>query len=84
MVDAGSAVGWIGHLRLLSATNAESVFEELGFRIDLIEHQLAHAVKDPLDCAKNHTKYVNERTEMMQRWADHLDQLWRGRWKGIP
>ena len=53
--------------------------EELGFRIDLIEHQLAHAVRDPLGRAYNRTKHLNERTEMMQRWADRLDQLRRAR-----
>ncbi len=53
--------------------------EELGFRVDLIEHQLAHAVRDPLGRAYNRTKHLNERTEMMQRWADRLDQLRRSR-----
>tara|TARA_X000001036_G_scaffold435234_1_gene476080 strand:+ start:688 stop:972 length:285 start_codon:yes stop_codon:yes gene_type:complete len=49
--------------------------EELGFRIDLIEHQLAHAVKDPLGRAYNRTKHLDERTKMMQSWADYLDAL---------
>ena len=53
--------------------------EELGFRVDLIEHQLAHAVRDPLGRAYNRTKHLTERTEMMQRWADLLDQLRRVR-----
>ena len=53
--------------------------EELGFRIDYIEHQLAHTVKDPLGRAYNRTKHLSERTEMMRRWADYLDQLRRGR-----
>ena len=49
--------------------------EELGFRVDLIEHQLAHAVKDPLGRAYNRTKHLDERAKMMQRWADYLDEL---------
>ena len=53
--------------------------EELDFRIDYIEHQLAHTVKDPLGRAYNRTKHLSERTEMMQSWADYLDQLRRGR-----
>ena len=53
--------------------------EELGFRIDYIEHQLAHAVKDPLGRAYNRTKHLDERIKMMQGWADYLDQLRRGR-----
>ena len=49
--------------------------EELGFRIDYIEHQLAHAVKDPLGRAYNRTKHLGERARMMQEWADYLDGL---------
>ena len=49
--------------------------EVLGFRIDWIEHQLAHAVKDANGRAYNRTKHLPQRAEMMQRWADYLDQL---------
>jgi hypothetical protein len=47
----------------------------LGFRPDLIEHQLAHAVKDPNGRAYNRTAHLPERRKMMQQWADYLDQL---------
>ena len=46
--------------------------EELKYRVDYIEHQLAHAVKDPLGRAYNRTKHLSEREKMMQRWADYL------------
>ncbi|MCB1667225.1 MAG: integrase arm-type DNA-binding domain-containing protein [Porticoccaceae bacterium] len=49
--------------------------EKLKFRPDIIEHQLAHAVKDPNGRAYNRTSFIEERTEMMQRWADYLDSL---------
>jgi integrase len=49
--------------------------EELGFRPDWIEHQLAHAVRDPNGRAYNRTSFVKERTEMMQTWADYIDGL---------
>ncbi len=49
--------------------------EVLNFRLDLIEHQLAHAVKDPLGRAYNRSTYLPERIEMMQVWADYLDML---------
>ncbi|MYM94907.1 tyrosine-type recombinase/integrase [Duganella vulcania] len=49
--------------------------EVLGERVDLIEHQLAHAVKDPNGRAYNRTKHLQARREMMQRWADYLDRL---------
>ena len=49
--------------------------EELGFRPDFIEHQLAHAVKDPNGRAYNRTAHLGERRKMMQAWADYLDKL---------
>ena len=52
--------------------------EELGFRPDFIEHQLAHAVKDPNGRAYNRTSHIVERKKMMQEWADYLDKLKAG------
>lgn len=49
--------------------------EVLGFRIEWIEQQLAHAVKDANGRAYNRTKHLVQRTEMMQKWADYLDSL---------
>ncbi len=46
--------------------------EELGERVDLIEHQLAHQVKDVNGRAYNRTAHLVARREMMQRWADYL------------
>jgi integrase len=55
---------------------ARTVLEEvLDFPIDIIEHQLAHAVKDPNGRAYNRTKHLQKRATMMQRWADYLDEL---------
>jgi integrase len=49
--------------------------EELGYRIEWIECQLAHAVKDANGRAYNRTTYLKQRKEMMQRWANYLDNL---------
>lgn len=49
--------------------------EVLGYRIDWIEHQLAHAVRDANGRAYNRTKHLEQRAEMLQRWADYLDEL---------
>ncbi len=49
--------------------------EVLGFRPDFIEHQLAHAVRDPNGRAYNRTAHLAERKKMMQRWANYLDEL---------
>jgi integrase len=57
------------------ATARTILDEVLGVRTDLIEHQLAHRVKDPNGRAYNRTAFLPERREMMQTWADFLDQL---------
>ena len=58
---------------------ARTIMDEvLGERVDLIEHQLAHAVKDPNGRAYNRTAHLPARIEMMQRWADYLDKLRKG------
>lgn len=44
----------------------------------LIEHQLAHAVRDPNGRAYNRTSHLPERKKMMQLWADYLDGLKAG------
>lgn len=49
--------------------------EVLGFPFEIIEYQLAHAVRDANGMAYNRTKYLDRRREMMQTWADYLDQL---------
>lgn len=55
---------------------ARTILDEvLGERVDLIEHQLAHAVKDPNGRAYNRTAHLPARRAMMQRWADYLDKL---------
>lgn len=52
--------------------------EELEQKPEVIEHQLAHAVSDNLGSAYNRTKFIRERREMKQKWADYLDQLEAG------
>jgi integrase len=58
---------------------AHTILDEvLGERVDLIEHQLAHAVRDPNGRAYNRTSHLPERKRMMQRWADYLDAIKQG------
>jgi integrase len=51
--------------------------EVLGFPPHLVEHQLAHAVRDPLGRAYNRTTHLPERRKMMQDWADFLEKVRR-------
>ena len=58
---------------------ARTILDEvLGFRPDIIEHQLAHQVRDPLGRAYNRTAHLKDRKEMMQSWANYLDRLKSG------
>jgi len=61
--------------RAMARTIMDEVLNE---RVDLIEHQLAHAVKDANGRAYNRTAHLPARREMMQRWADYLDKLRTG------
>lgn len=57
------------------ATARTILHEELHQKPEVIEHQLAHSVPDALGAAYNRTKFLKERKDMMQRWADYLDRL---------
>jgi integrase len=58
---------------------ARTILDEvLQVRPDYIEHQLAHAVRDPNGRAYNRTTHLAERRNMMQLWADYLDGLKQG------
>src|SRR3989304_8340510 len=58
---------------------ARTILDEvLQIRPDFIEHQLAHAVRDPNGRAYNRTAHLVERKKMMQLWADYLDGLKQG------
>ena len=52
--------------------------ERLNIDPHIIEHQLAHKVPDALGAAYNRTKFIAQRTAMMQAWADYLDELKAG------
>jgi integrase len=55
---------------------ARTIMDEvMGERVDLLEHQLAHQVKDANGRAYNRTAHLPARRQMMQRWADYLDSL---------
>jgi len=62
-----------GHgFRALARTILDEV---LGYRVEWIEHQLAHEVRDHNGRAYNRTAFLQGRKDMMQGWADYLDGL---------
>lgn len=54
---------------------ASTILNENKFRSDVIERQLAHVEHNEVRGAYNHAEYLEERTEMMQWYADYLDSL---------
>ena len=52
--------------------------EQLGFRHEVVDRQLAHAPGNKLESAYDRASYLAERTVMMQAWADYIDMLASG------
>lgn len=48
--------------------------EQSGFERDVIERQLAHRETDAVRAAYNRAQYLDQRRQLMQWWADWLDQ----------
>jgi len=54
---------------------ASTILHEQGWPHDAIERQLAHAERNKVTAAYNYADYLPKRKEMMQKWADYLDEL---------
>ena len=54
---------------------ASTLLNELGHRPDVIEAQLAHKGADKIRATYNRAEYMLERRNLMQSWADYLDEL---------
>lgn len=54
---------------------ASTLLNEQGYRADVIEAQLAHGERNAIRAAYNHASYMEERRQMMQAWADYLNEL---------
>ncbi len=62
-----------GHgVRSLAMT---TLMEQLGYSFDIADAQLAHAKGNSVRRAYDRTKYIKQRTKMMQEWADYLDTI---------
>ena len=55
-----------------------AIKQELGYRHEVVDRQLAHTPKSKIDKAYDRAAFLNERTEMMQKWADYLDKVPNG------
>jgi integrase len=57
------------------ATARTLIVEKLRLPAEWVEMQLAHEVKDSLGDAYNRIQWIEDRHNMMQQWANYLDQL---------
>lgn len=56
---------------------ASTILHEQGWPSDVVERQLAHGDRNKIRAAYNFAQHLDKRREMMQVWADYLDQLRR-------
>lgn len=62
-----------GHgFRALAMT---AIKEQLNYRHEVVDRQLAHAPRNKVDKAYDRAKFIDERIVMMQKWADYLDVI---------
>jgi integrase len=59
-------------------TTASTILNESGFRVDVIERQLAHGERNKVRAAYNRSQYLAERTKMIRWYVDYLDGLKAG------
>lgn len=80
--SALTSIGFDGELHRAHGFRASArtmLAERLGFDPAVIETQLAHSVPDNNGRAYNRTTFVSQRKDMMQRWADYVDELRTGK-----
>lgn len=63
---------------------ASTILNEIGFRPDVIERQLAHAERNKVRASYNQAEYLEERRAMMQQWADLTDEMAKSESKVTP
>jgi integrase len=54
---------------------ASTMLHEIGWPSDVVERQLSHAERNSVKAAYNHAEHLPQRRQMMQAWADRLDEL---------
>ena len=57
------------------AEGGQARLHENGYDTVIVELQMAHKVGNSVAAAYNRAERIKERTELMQAWADYLDQL---------
>lgn len=74
------AIGRLGYKGRMTghgfrALAMSTIKERLGYRHEVVDRQLAHAHKSKIDRAYDRAQFLDDRTKMMQEWADYLDAV---------
>lgn len=77
------AIGRLGYKKRMTghgfrALAMSNIKEKLGYRHEVVDRQLAHAHKSKIDRAYDRAQFLDERTVMMQEWADYMDAVASG------
>lgn len=63
---------------------ASTMLNEIGYRSEVIERQLAHSERNKVRASYNQAEYMEERWAMMQQWADLTGEMAKGENKVTP
>lgn len=63
---------------------ASTILHEQGYPHEHIELQLAHQERNRVSASYNHAQYLKPRAELMQAWADYLDQCFGRHVRSAP
>lgn len=74
------ALGRLGYHKKMTghgfrALGMSAIKEQLGYRHEVVDRQLAHLPKSQVDQAYDRATFLFERKEMMQKWADYIDEI---------
>lgn len=81
ILKAIGAMGYKGRMtgHGFRALAMSTIKEKLGYRHETVDRQLAHAQKSQIAAAYDRAQFLDERTRMMQEWADYLQEVEHGK-----
>lgn len=80
-----NVLGWAGKFSPhATRTTGSTRLNEMGYSPDWIERQLAHEEPNAVRRTYNHADYLKDRANMMQHWADLLEQWKKGESNIVP
>lgn len=80
-----NVLGWAGEYSPhATRTTGSTRLNEMGYSADWIERQLAHIEPNAVRRTYNHAHHLESRAQMMQQWADLLDEWKRSDSNVIP